>query len=437
MKKQQAVQDNYDAVIIGAGAGGLATATWLTSKGKRVLLVDDKDKVGGRATSYQIEGFTVNEGAIAIELGSTFEEIMNAVGMQVDVREPSPATVFMVDGKIVNPAKGGWGFLLGGMTKAASKIGAKFADARKGELPDGNISTEAWLKGFTKNKTVHNLFRNFCAAIWAANADELPARAFLTYFGQKGAFKRFGFCPRGTLGIWQDMATGIRNNGGEVWLNAQVQKITLENGKCTGVELTKDGESVFIQASCVVSNAGPKITSQLVGQHNLDAEYMTQVHHRLRPAANIVYNFATQERLIDVPGLVTFANTEYLCNLGELTATCPELAPPGWYLYVAYAVPRPSLSDFAEKSQIEAGLNDLRQEFAGFDDKAKLLNIRVMRGEWPAQRSCSGYDMAIETPISNLWNVGDGVKEYGDGGTQACAIVGKAVAEQVIDYLDA
>ena len=26
----------------------------------------------------------------------------------------------------------------------------------------------------------------------------------------------------------------------------------------------------------------------------------------------------------------TFANTERLCNLGELTAMCPEMAPPGW-----------------------------------------------------------------------------------------------------------
>ena len=27
-------------------------------------------------------------------------------------------------------------------------------------------------------------------------------------------------------------------------------------------------------------------------------------------------------------------------GMSELTATCPELAPPGWYLYVANAVPK-------------------------------------------------------------------------------------------------
>lgn len=428
---------HYDVLVIGAGAGGLSAAARLTAEGKKVLLVDDKEKVGGRATSYQIDGFTVNEGAIAIERGSLFEETMNAVGMEVDVREPKPATVFKVDGKIINPVKGGWGLLLGGMTKSASKIGAKFADARNGDLPDGRISTADWLKTFTKNETVHRLFRNFCAAIWAANADELPARAFLTYFGQKGAFKRFGFCPRGTIGVWEDMATGIRNKGGEVWLSAPVTKIVTENGKASGVIVKKDGEEITVTADTVVSNAGPKTTAVLIGHEQLPAEYIQQVESVLKPATNIVYNFASQERLIDVPGLVTFANTSRLCNMGELTATCPELAPEGWHLYVAYGVPRPSLTDFNEEQEVEEGLNDLRSEFPGFDEKTKMLNIRVMTGDWPAQRSCSGYDLPQETPIANVWNVGDGVKDYGDGGTQACAYTAKLVSQQVSQYLSA
>lgn len=434
MSSKQSLSNNFDVVVIGAGAGGLSAAAWLCAAGKKVLVVESKDRVGGRATSYQLDGFTINEGAIAIELGSVFEETLKAVGREIDLREPNPATVFRVDGKIVNPAKGGWGMLLGTMTKSASKIGAKFSDARKGNLPDGRISTEEWLSGITKNKTVHNLFRNFCAAIWAVNADELPARAFLTYFAQKGAFKRFGFCPRGTIGVWEDLASGIRENGGEVWLNANVQKIYIENNKATGVALDLNGESVTVSSSAVVSNAGPKITSKLIGEKNLSETYMAQVREQLKPATNIVINFASKQRLLDLPGLVTFANTSRLCNLAELTATCPELAPDGWHLYVAYAVPRPSLTEFNEQQEIEMSLNDLRQEFEGFDEKTKILNIRVMTGDWPAQRSCSGYDMPKRTPIDNVWNVGDGVKDYGDAGTQSCALTGKNVANEVVGY---
>ena len=137
-----------------------------------------------------------------------------------------------------------------------------------------------------------------------------------------------------------------------------------------------------------------------------------------------------------MPGLITFANTERLCNLGELTATCPELAPAGWYLYVAYLVPVPALGDFDEKAETELGLQDLRNEFPDFKD-ARILSIRVMRGEWPAQRSCAGYDMPQETPVPNLWHVGDAVKDYGGGGTQACADNGKIAAQKILELLAA
>ena len=40
--------------------------------------------------------------------------------------------------------------------------------------------------------------------------------------------------------------------------------------------------------------------------------------------------------------------------------------------------------------------------------------------------------MPRNTPLDNLWNVGDGVKEYGDGGTQACAVTAKLVVEEIL-----
>jgi phytoene desaturase len=59
-----------------------------------------------------------------------------------------------------------------------------------------------------------------------------------------------------------------------------------------------------------------------------------------------------------------------------------------------------------------------------------------MRDEWPAQRSCSGFDMPQDTPLQNLWNVGDAVKDYGDGGTQACAYTGREAAKKAVAVLD-
>lgn len=425
----------YDAVVIGAGAGGMAAAARLVADRRKVLMIDSLNRLGGRAGSEIIDGFTVNIGAIAIEKGSTFEETFDLLGVPLDVREPNPATVFSIGGKIVNITKGGWGMLLGGLTKQAAKIGAKFADARAGDLPEAKLSTKEWLEKYTKNETVHGLFRNLCAAIFAANADELPARAFLVYFAQKGAFKRFGFCPRGTQGLWNDLGDGIRRHGGEIWLETRARGLVVENGMVTAIEVERAGEIHTIPTRSVISNIGPRATLDLAGAEALGTAYAEQARSVPRPTANIVINFATRERLVDVPGLITFSGTRRLCNIAEMSAMCPEMAQPGWHLHVAYAVPTKAIGEFDEKAEIEASLQELREQYPGFAS-AKVLSIRVMRDAWPAQRTCAGYDMPQETPIPNLWQVGDAVKEYGDGGTQACAVTGKRAARMAAAWLD-
>ncbi|XOF33804.1 MAG: phytoene desaturase family protein [Candidatus Electrothrix sp. YB6] len=50
--------DKYDVIIIGAGLGGLSCAAWLVQSGYRPLVIDQRDKVGGYATSFQRDGFT-------------------------------------------------------------------------------------------------------------------------------------------------------------------------------------------------------------------------------------------------------------------------------------------------------------------------------------------------------------------------------------------
>lgn len=426
----------YDAVVIGAGAGGMSAAARLVAAGKKVLLTERLDRLGGRASSETIDGHIVNIGAIAIERGGLFEETFDLLGVPLDIREPNPATVFYIDGKVINVAKGGWGMLLGTFTKQAAKIGAKFADARSGDLPEAKLTTQQWLAQYTSNETVHAIFRNLCAAIFAANSEELPARAFLTYFAIKGAFKRFGFCPRGTVGLWNDLGAGIRARGGEIWTGSPVTALHAHGGRVTALDVEHEGAVRRVEAGVVISNIGPAATVALPGAEAFGAEYVAQARSGPKPAANIVINFATRQRLLDVPGLVTFGKTRRLCNMGELTATCPELAPAGWYQYVAYAVPRPAIGDFDEQAEIDASLADLREQFPGFKD-AKMLSIRVMRGEWPAQRSCAGFDLPQDTPLANFWHVGDAVKDYGDGGTQACAYTGREAANKALAALDA
>jgi phytoene dehydrogenase-like protein len=323
--------------------------------------------------------------------------------------------------------------LLAGLTKAAAKIGGKFAEARHGNLPEAKLSTKEWLNGLTKNKTVHSLFRNLCAVLFSANPEDLPARAFLSFFS-KNAATPIGFCPRGTIGIWNDLAGEIRSKGGEIRLETTALRIVIENGLATGVVLRADGRETTIATRTVVSDAGVTATIDLAGAEAMGPDYVALAARTIRPTTMLNIYLASQQSILETAALITLGNTDSLCLVGDLTATCPELAPPGWHLYVAYSVPRSSTAPLDPQAEIDRALAELRGEYPAFAE-ARLLAATPMHGDWPAARTCPGYNMPQETPVANLWNVGDSVIAYGDGGTQACAETGKRAAELVAGYI--
>jgi phytoene dehydrogenase-like protein len=419
--------ERVDVLVIGAGMGGICCAARLAAGGSNVLLVERADRVGGRASTYEKDGFKLNTGAVAIELGGVMEETANELGVDLGLRFPEPANVFSVKGKVVNPAKGGWKLLLDQITKKGAKVLAGLGAARKGEYPEEQLTLEQWIGGATSNQTIHRLFRNLAAAIFAVNANEIPAKAFLTYFMQKGAFRRFGFHPEGTIGVCAAIAARIPN----LWLSAEVTAIHAADGRVTGATVVRDGEAVEVAAGAIVSNIGPVATIDLVGEEALGAEYVAKIRSSSKPSANIIIHVASQQPLLDAPGLVLFSETDRVCNAGNLTATCPELAPEGWHLTVVYAVPVPAIGPFDADAELAASLEELQGLLPGMKD-ARVLDAVVMSGDWPAQRAASGYELPRHTPLDNLVHVGDGVREYGDGGTQACAVTAKLVAQELL-----
>ena len=203
--------DAFDVIVIGAGAGGLFTAARLAHRGYRTLVVERLDKVGGRASTDDIDGFKVNNGAIVIEVGGITQQTCEEVGAPFDIREPKPPLLYRIGGKDVDVTGGGWGFLLSKLTRQGAKLVKGIGAARNDSgLPEDEISTAEWVSRYTKNEGVHGIFRNMCASIFAVGSEDLPARVFLTYFTRKSAFKRFGFHPEGTIGLWRGLADGHR-----------------------------------------------------------------------------------------------------------------------------------------------------------------------------------------------------------------------------------
>ncbi|MFI9408636.1 phytoene desaturase family protein [Nocardia gamkensis] len=426
-------ENNWDALVIGAGAGGLLAGARLSHLGYKTLVVERLNKVGGRASTDEVDGFKVNNGAIVIELGGITEETFDEVGAKFDIRKPEPPILYRIGGKDVDVTGGGWGFLLSKLTRQGAKLVKGLGAARNDSgLPEGELSTADWVSKYTKNESVHGIFRNMCGSVFAVGSEELPARVFLTYFTRKSAFKKFGFCPEGTIGVWKSLAEVVEGNGGAVWLDSEVTSLTLSEGRITGAVIKRGGETVEVTSRFTVSDIGPFATLDLVGRDNLPADYVAQVDKANRPCAMISVNFASRQPLVQAPGLTSFAQSRRLCYIANFTALCPEMAPEGWHLYQGTAVPKPAVGDFDEQAETELLLQDLRDEVPGFDE-ARILSINVTRDGWPPQRAVAGYDLPHTTPIPNLWNVGDAVKEYANGGTTACAETAKIVVDKIRD----
>ncbi|MDX1888919.1 NAD(P)/FAD-dependent oxidoreductase [Mycolicibacterium sp. 050158] len=425
-------QREFDAIVIGAGAGGLFTAACLAHRGYRTLVVERLDKVGGRASTDDIDGFKVNNGAIVIEVGGITQQTCEEVGAPFEIREPSPPILYRIGGKDVDVTGGGWGLLLGKLTRQGAKLVKGIGAARSDSgLPEDELTTAEWVSKYTKNEGVHGIFRNMCASVFAVGSEDLPARVFLTYFTRKSAFKRFGFHPEGTIGIWRALANAVTAKGGEVWLSTEVTKILVEGSRVTGVHAERDGTSFEISAPIVVSDVGPAATVGLVGADDVPEDYRELVRKGDRPTAMISVNFASQERLVEAPGMLSFAKSRRLAYVANFTDVCPEMAPPGWHLYVGTSVPKPSVGDFDEQAETELLLEDLRDTIDGFDTRATILNVAITRDGWPPQRAVAGFDLPRDTPFLGLWNVGDAVKEYANGGTTACAETAQLVVDEI------
>jgi phytoene desaturase len=211
-----------------------------------------------------------------------------------------------------------------------------------------------------------------------------------------------------------------------------VRSLTVDNGMVNGAVISHDGRDTVISCSVVVSDIGPSATMALVGEDHLPDDYRTMVKERSRPCAMLAVNFASEDQLVSTPGMLSFGKTRRLCYVANFTELCPEMAPPGWNLYVGSSVPSPAVGDFDEAEETELLLADLRDEIVGFEH-ARILSVVVTRDDWPPQRAVAGFDLPHTTPIANLWNVGDAVKEYANGGTTACAETAKLVVEQITE----
>jgi phytoene dehydrogenase-like protein len=300
--------------------------------------------------------------------------------------------------------------------------------------PKPGQSTSDWLNRFTRNRQVHRLVDNVAGAFFAAAGGDLPAEVFLHYMTEGSAFKKIGYAPGGTVEVWNPLARYVEKAGGEVWLNSPaIRLIPGKDGLISGAEINRQGSKVAVGARVVVSNIGPLNTIRLAGDETFSSAYAEDVERSTDGAAIITVHFASQTPLAEWPGLALAGKSRRLTYAGNFSA--PELRrikrQGRWFLYSGASTPRPARGAFDLEAEKTLLMADLKDYFPGFDE-SMIVAIDVAAHEWPAQRAIAGYDLPVETPVANLWNVGDGVKAWADAGTAACVRTADKVVGQVV-----
>lgn len=424
--------DTYDALVIGAGAGGMAAAARLQHSGYRTLLVERRDRVGGRASSMEVESdegtFTVNTGALIFELGGENGRLFDDVGADSGALEMERPLALRMGGREIALMSGPSGAVFGRLMGGLGFLAAKLPRMR----PKRGIDTETWLRSLHVGSRGLALVRSLCSALFAAQPADVEAALFFDYLTKPDALGIYGAHPEGSVGPWRALAEHFQREGGTLWLNSAVEHLTFDGaGLVSGAVVSRAGETVQVAAKLAVSNAGPPLTVKLCGDA-APADWAARVRDGFHPGTLITINFASRVPMSKFDGLVFFGTTRRLAYGGAINVLSPKMVPDGWHLYACAGTPNPTSWDFDLDAEVELLKQDLREIFPEFS-QAHVISVEVTSAarDWPAQWSIAGQGQPNTTPIANLWNVGDGVYEWTGAGQSGCVETARLVVEQI------
>ncbi|MBM3132897.1 MAG: NAD(P)/FAD-dependent oxidoreductase [Chloroflexi bacterium] len=427
-----------DVTIIGAGIGGLCAGALLATAGRKVIMLEKSPIIGGRYTSIKYKGYTIPTASWMLLYGTddpVYRTLQEVGAPEIEMKGAGvPIARYRINGKVYDwPEKGALKYLLSVATSDPAEVSRVMAALSQAmtHIPANTLSFRDWLLQYTKNETIHCIFQAQIATWCGMNSHELPAgefiRALLSFRGRSD----FRIPKNGLKDIIDALEKSIRENGGEILTLASAEKIIVENGIARGVIARRGRERLEIEARAVISNAGPKKAVLLAGAENFDERYLRQVAG-LKAAVGMDYLFTTDRPLLDFAGTLYTTDTRRKEGWSVPTLMWPEHAPPGKHLLHGFTVPGSTLS-YDPQEECKILLQDLAEVFPDFEAAGgRLLLKRNFSGEWPCTRAWQGSDMDQETPIENLYNVGDGVKPQGWIVGSGAAESGRIVAREII-----
>ena len=334
--------NNHDAIIIGGGHNGLVTAAYLARAGRKVLVLERRELVGGCAVTEELwPGYRVSTASYLTSLlqEKVIRDLeLEKYGYKVDAKDPAFFSPFP-DGRCMfmwqDAAK-----TLDEISKFSKKDAERFPAYEEHleklavvveslllttppEFPPQGFSDMAeWLKltgrlrGLSRKELVGlvKIFTQSAADMlddWfeseelkvtlatdgVIGANGGPKSAGTAYIlmhhcmgGLAGKRGLWGFVRGGMGAVSEAIAASARSKGAEIRCNAHVQQILVRDGRAAGVVL-QNGEE--ITAPIIASNLDPIITFlRLIEERHLPGDFVQQMRRYRSEGTSCKINLA-------------------------------------------------------------------------------------------------------------------------------------------------
>lgn len=295
--RDQSPAEVYDAVIVGAGIGGLVCANLLAREGLRVLLVEQHYMVGGYCSTFRRAGYTFDAATHFYPLlGNTATitgKLMRELGLTGGWVRMNPVDHFhFPDGSSFSVPADFDAYLVklkAAFPEEARALDDFFAVVREVYLR-GLLEYFRWrpterldsFRGMTVREALDRYFRNpKLKLLLAGDCGHWGAPPCRTSFVFDSMLRLSYFLgnyyPRGGSQAFADeLAQRFEEHGGHILMSANVRRIIVQGGAARGVEIEMGPKSArrraSVRAGVVVSNADLLLTlEKMVGAEHLEA----------------------------------------------------------------------------------------------------------------------------------------------------------------------
>ena len=348
------LKDSYDAVVIGAGIGGLTCGALLARNRRSVLVAEQSSKPGGCCASFEHGGYIFDNGIcylIGCEPGGAIYEILEELELRqkIELVKMEPA-IRIIGGDYelrISSAESLEDRLVKLFPMEAMAIRKFVAECRATTTEIERFSKKSldlmniWQKMafmitfLFRYRRMMKYVRKSWQEVVASFFEDAKLRAIvLSTYPYNGLGAMAGvmmvlgnmdgfYYPKGGLQALADLLKdGLREYGGDLALDTMVNKIIIEGDRAAGVELS-DGRRV--KARYVVSNVDAKQTFlKLVGGERLSLKFRRGLDESpLSPSAFIVsLGVRLNLKAMGFEGVYNIYNPSN--DIGELFGIDPE-----------------------------------------------------------------------------------------------------------------